>query len=59
MFNNVTNMLSGIWDGYLYDSLLEDAKEMGLPFEDICRIESTIDLIKEYVNINGESITLV
>lgn len=59
MFNSVTNMLSGIWDGYLYDSLLEDAKEMNLPYEDIVRIETTIKLIEEHITANGESVTLV
>lgn len=59
MFNNVTNMLCGIWDGYLYDSLLQEAKEMNLPYEDIVRIETTIKLIEEHIAANGESVTLV
>ena len=33
-FNELTNMLAGIWDGYLYDNLLPKAKEEGLPIED-------------------------
>lgn len=57
-FNNeVTNMLSGIWDGYLYDSLLEDAKALNLPYEDLVRIETTIKLIEEEIEKKGESIT--
>jgi hypothetical protein len=52
-------MLSGIWDGYLYDSLLEDAKAMNLPYEDLVRIETTIKLIKDHIKANGESVTLV
>ena len=59
MTNPVTNMLYGIWDGYLYDSLLQDAKEMGLPYEDLVRIETTIKLIEEWIEANGESVTLV
>ena len=59
MFNPVTNMLSGIWDGYLYDSLLQEAKEMNLPYEDIVRIETTVKLIEEHIAANGESVTLV
>ena len=59
MFNSVTNMLCGIWDGYLYDSLLQEAKEMNLPYEDIVRIETTIKLIEEHITANGESVTLV
>lgn len=57
--NNVTNMLCGIWDGYLYDSLLEEAKAMNLPYEDLVRIETTIKLIEEHITVNGESVTLV
>ena len=57
--NNVTNMLCGIWDGYLYSSLLEEAKAMNLPYEDLVRIETTIKLIEEHIAVNGESVTLV
>jgi hypothetical protein len=47
MFNNLINMLNGIWDGYLYDDLLSKAKSENLIFEDYCRIESTVDFIKD------------
>lgn len=57
-FNNeVTNMLSGIWDGYLYDNLLEDAKALNLPYEDLVRIETTVKLIEEEIEKKGESVT--
>jgi len=46
MFNSLVNMLSGIWDGYLYDDLLSKAKSENLIFEDYCRIVSTVDFIK-------------
>ena len=59
MFNSVTNMLAGIWDGYLYDSLLAEAKELNLPYEDLVRIETTVQLIEEHIVANGESVTLV
>lgn len=59
MFNSVTNMLAGIWDGYLYDSLLADAKELDLPYEDLVRIETTVQLIEEHIAANSESVTLV
>ena len=49
MFNDVVNMLCGIWDGYLYNSLLQEAREMCLPYEDLMRIETTIDLIQENI----------
>lgn len=59
IFGGVNNMLAGIWDGFLYDGLLEDAKKIGLPQEDIHRIETTIKLIEEHIESNGESVTLV
>ena len=52
-------MLCGIWDGYLYDNLLEEAKSHNLPYEDLVRIETTIKLIEEHITTNGESVTLV
>jgi len=59
IFNNVTNALSGIWDGYLYDTLLEDSKALGLPMEDVRRIEDIINIIKDDIAEYGESMTQV
>jgi hypothetical protein len=56
-FNELNNMLAGIWDGYLYDNLLPKAKEEGLPIEDIRRIETTIYLIEEYIDANPIRVT--
>lgn len=56
-FTPLYNMLCGIWDGYLYDNLLETAKEIGLPIEDVRRIESTIELIEEYLEANPMLVT--
>lgn len=58
-FNTLTNMLSGIYDGYLYNDLLETAKQIGLPMEDIRRIESTIDVIEEYIEANPNTQTQI
>jgi len=46
-FNEVYNMLNGIWDGYLYTDLLESAKQMGLPTHITNRIEYTINFIEK------------
>lgn len=51
-YNSLCNMLNGIYDGYLYDNLLETANEYALPHEDYCRIESTVKLIEEYIKYN-------
>jgi hypothetical protein len=58
-FNSLTNMLNGIWDGYLYNDLLETAKQVGLPMEDIRRIESTISVIEEYIESNPNTVTKI
>jgi len=47
-FNSLTNMLNGIWDGYLYNELLETSNQMGLHLHLINRIELTIMYIKGY-----------
>jgi hypothetical protein len=46
-FNSLTNMLCGVWDGYLYSEMLETAKGMGLPNHIINRIQNTIWFIEE------------
>lgn len=47
MFNGLTNMLYGIWDGYLYVNLMDVTINTGLSEELITRIEKTIDFIME------------
>lgn len=57
VFSELENMLCGIWDGYLYDDLL--TKALILPTEDYRRIQSTVDLINEHIEANGESVTQI
>jgi hypothetical protein len=40
-FNEVYNMLNGIWDGYLYTEMIPMAKELGYPQSIIDRIDWT------------------
>lgn len=47
MYNDLTNMLYGMWDGYLYTDLLQSAKGRALTATLIARIEKTIDFIME------------
>jgi hypothetical protein len=49
-FNEVYNMLCGVWDGYLYTDLLESAKQLGLPTHILQRIANTIRFIETNVN---------
>ena len=57
--SELENMLCGIWDGYLYNNLLETAKQVGLPMEDVRRIESTINVIEEYIESNPNTVTKI
>ena len=45
-YNEVYNMLCGVWDGYLYTDLLESAKQLGLPTHILQRIANTIRFIE-------------
>lgn len=45
-FNEVYNMLCGVWDGYLYTRMLESAKQLGLPTHITNRISTTIKFIE-------------
>ena len=47
LYNDLTNMLSGIWDGYLYDELL--IKSLILPQEDYRRVEDMVNIINEHI----------
>ncbi len=47
MYNELTNKLYGIWDGYLYTDLLQSAKGYALTATLIARIKKTIDFIME------------
>lgn len=47
MFNSVTNMLYGLYDGYLYDDLLPDAIEFGVTKE----IENKIRGLKKAIEM--------
>ena len=46
-FNEVYNMLCGVWDGYLYTEMLESAKQLGLPTHITDRIQTTIQFIEK------------
>jgi len=40
------NNLEGIWDGFLYDGIVEHAQAAGFPAQLVDRIEATVNLIK-------------
>ena len=47
LFNDLTNSLYGIWDGYLYTDLLQSAKKYSVTQEIMARIKITINFIME------------
>ena len=57
---DLTNMLYGLFDGYLYDNVLSTAVGIiDLPMAVIRRIEAIVDKCTNDILTNGQSITLV
>ena len=57
---NLTNMLYGLFDGFLYDNVLTTAASIiDLPIKTIKRIEAIVDKCTNDILINGQSITQV
>lgn len=46
-FNDMYNMLCGIWDGYFYTEMIPMAKELGWPESIINRIDYTESIINK------------
>ena len=56
--NNVVNMLFGIWDGFLYDSLLEESgKKLSPKIHN--RVKYVVSQIALHIDENGESLTQI
>ena len=55
--NNVTNMLYGLYDGYLYDSLLQEAEEFGLDQDILHDIKGLVKAIEMYIQLHGQAVT--
>ena len=59
-FNELTNMLYGMFDGYLYDNVLTTAVSITqLPMDVIRRIETIVDKVTGHILANGQSETVV
>ena len=59
-FNELTNMLYGMFDGYLYDNVITTAVSIiQLPIEVCKRIETIVDKIVGHILANGQSETVV
>lgn len=59
-FNELTNMLYGMFDGYLYDNVITTAVSITqLPIEVCKRIEAIVDKIVGHILVNGQSETVI
>ena len=59
LHTSVSNMLCGIWDGYLYASLLEEAKALEVSPLMLLRIEYTIKYVEAFIKEYGEEVTQI
>ena len=50
----LVNCLYGMWDGFLYDGLVDMAKEAGIPKFLVYRLERVIKFVEEYMANGGE-----
>lgn len=59
-YGELTNMLFGLFDGYLYDNVLTTAASIArLPMALIRRIEAIVDKCTNDILTNGQSITAI
>ena len=59
-YGELTNMLFGLFDGYLYDNILTTAASIvKLPMGLIRRIEAIVDKCTNDILTNGQSITAI
>ena len=59
-YGELTNMLFGLFDGYLYDNVLSTAVGIiDLPMALIRRIEAIVDKCTNDILTNGQSITAI
>jgi hypothetical protein len=60
VYGELTNMLFGLFDGYLYDNILTRAASIAvLPMDTIRRIEVIVDKCTQDILTNGQRVTLV
>lgn len=57
MMNSLSNMMYGLYDGYLYSDLLPEAETFGLDQESINGIKGLIKAIEMYISLYGETQT--
>jgi len=51
---SLTNKLYGIYDGFLYDGLVDEAKELGVPSHLVELLEAVVEYTESWIEIKGE-----
>ena len=59
MFNSATNSLYGLYDGYLYDNLLEEVLKFNPEQSTINKVKGLIKATEMYIQLMGEGVTQV
>ena len=54
--SDMYNKLFGIWDGYLYNGLVQECIDYGVPKFIVIRIQSVVDIIEEFILDNKPSV---
>ena len=57
MSNSLSNMMFGLYDGYLYSDLLPEAETFGLDQDTINGIKGLIKAIEMHISLYGETQT--
>ena len=59
MFDMSINQVCGLYDGYLYDNLVSDAEKFGASESTLNKLKGLKKAIEMYIQLYGESATLV
>ena len=57
--STITNMLYGLYDGYLYNELLYLVKSSGIDFPTYKKLKSLVSKIELFIQTNGQGMTQV
>jgi len=55
----LTNMVYGLYDGYLYSDILEKAVIVGVSQETMNKLEGLKKTIEMYIELTGETVTQI
>ena len=55
----LTNMVYGLYDGYLYSDILEKAVIVGVSQETMNKLEGLKKAIEMYIELTGETVTQI